>query len=150
MKAILKLHSLVQIRFVCICCVCIALSSCHSKDTAENKNYGMEASNVPTVMVCEAQNTQFQGGITISGSAQPNQEVKVYAMCNGYVKTWKHDIGEFVKRGEVLAILANPQLMQQQAKAQAEYNGDKTIYERLEGVYKKTPELTPLQQVDEA
>jgi RND family efflux transporter MFP subunit len=55
-----------------------------------------------------------------------------------------------VKRGQVLAVLANPEIMEEQEKAKAELDGVTAIYNRLESVYKKTPELVPLQQVDEA
>jgi RND family efflux transporter MFP subunit len=55
-----------------------------------------------------------------------------------------------VEKGRVLAKLGNPELMEEQEKAKAELDGDASIYNRLESVYKKTPELVPMQQVDES
>jgi len=140
MKANIKF----QISWMCVCI--IALSACHSKDEGKAQN----ASSIPMVTVSEASIKSFQGNITVSGIATANQEVMVYAMCNGYVRSWSHDIGESVKKGETLAILDNPELKQEQIKAKAELDGTKSIYDRLQSVYKKTPELVPMEQVDES
>ncbi len=130
---------------------CFALlPACHSSTADDKANTVQASSSVSMVLVSQVQNETVQSNISVAGVANPNQEVKVYAMCNGYVQSWKHDIGDTVKKDEILAELANPDLMQQQAKAQAMLDGDKAIYDRLENVYKKTPELTPLQDVDEA
>lgn len=123
-------------------------TACHSSD--EGKNENPISSNLPSVLVCQPQIRGFQNSISLAGEAMANQEVKLYAMCNGYVKIWKYDIGDMVKKGEILAELGNPELMEQQEKAKAELDGVTSVYNRLESVYKKTPELVPLQQVDEA
>lgn len=126
----------------------ISFAACHSSDDKKNEN--AVASNLPSVLVCQPQIRGFQNAISLAGEAMANQEVKLYAMSNGYVKMWKYDIGDMVKRGAVLAELGNPELMEEQEKAKAELDGVTAIYNRLESVYKKTPELIPLQQVDEA
>jgi len=125
-----------------------SLAACSSSEKKENAD--SQNSAFSKVLVAQVQNQNVQSTVTISGNADANQMVKIYAMSNGYVQSWRHDIGESVKRDEVLATLANPELMQEQAKAQAVLDGDKSIYDRLESIYKKTPELTPLEQVDEA
>jgi RND family efflux transporter MFP subunit len=128
--------------------IAISFTACHSSD--EGKNENPVSSNLPSVLVCQPQIRGFQNSISLAGEAMANQEVKLYAMSNGYVKMWKYDIGDMVKRGEILAELGNPELMEEQEKAKAELDGVTAIYNRLESVYKKTPELVPLQQVDEA
>jgi membrane fusion protein (multidrug efflux system) len=125
-----------------------SLSACHSSE--DKKNETPVSTNLPSVLVCQPQIRGFQNSISLAGEAMANQEVKLYAMSNGFVKMWKYDIGDMVKRGEVLAELGNPELMEEQEKAKAELDGATAIYNRLESVYKKTPELVPLQQVDEA
>jgi len=127
--------------------IAISFTACHS---SEEKNEKASTVNLPQVLVSQPQIRGFQNSISLAGQATANQEVKLYAMANGYVKLWKYDIGSMVKKGETLAVLGNPELMEEQEKAKAELNGDADIYNRLESVYKKTPELVPLEQVDEA
>jgi len=126
----------------------LSFAACHSSD--DNKNENTISSNLPSVLVCQPQIRGFQNSSSLAGEAMANQEVKLYAMNNGFVKMLKYDIGDMVKRGAVLAELGNPELMEEQEKAKAELDGVTAIYNRLESVYKKTPELVPLQQVDEA
>lgn len=128
--------------------IVISFNACNSSD--ENKNKPAAISNLPSVLISQPKIRGFQNAICLAGEAMANQEVKIYAMNNGYVKMWKYDIGDIVKRGAVLAVLGNPEIMEEQEKAKAELEGDEAIYNRLESVYKKTPELVPLEQVDEA
>src|SRR5579883_2170051 len=113
----------VSIAFAC----CIILPACHSTSGKEVNPSSDAPSTVTMVMVSKIDTENLQSSFAISGVAKANQEVKVYAMSNGYVKGWKHDIGDTVRKGEVLAILDNPELMQQEAKAEAQFNGDKAI-----------------------
>ncbi len=78
-----------------------SFSACH---TDESKNESAEQKlNLPTVLVCQPQIKNFPNSISLAGNAMPNQEVKVYAMAKGYVKMWRYDIGDMVKRGDILA-----------------------------------------------
>jgi len=135
-------------RFLLITIIALSFIACNSSDDSKNKS--ASATNLPDVLVCQPQIRGFENSISIAGIAAANQEVKLYAMEDGYVKMWKYDIGDMVKRGSVLAILGNPEIMEEQEKAKAELEGDAAIYNRLESVYKITPELVPLEQVDEA
>ncbi len=125
-----------------------AFSACHSSD--EDKNKGATTLNLPNVVVTHPQIREMQNSFELAGEAMANQQVKLFAMEDGYVKQWTHDIGDMVRKNEVLAVLVNPDIIQQQEKAQAELEGDAAIYKRFDEVYKKTPELVPLEQVDEA
>lgn len=128
--------------------IVIFFSACHSSEN--NKGESAAVANLPVVLVAQPQTKSFESNFTVAGEAMANQEVKLFAMGNGYVKMWKYDIGDIVKKGRTLAVLGNPELMEEQEKAKAELDGDASIYDRLESVYKKTPELVPLEQVDEA
>jgi membrane fusion protein, multidrug efflux system len=132
--------------FISLLLISISFTACHSSDDSKNKS----TINLPDVLVCQPQIRGFQNTITVAGIATANQEVKLYAMEDGYVKMWKYDIGDMVKKGTILAILGNPEIMEEQEKAKAELEGDAAIYNRLQSVYKTTPELVPLEQVDEA
>lgn len=73
----------------------------------------------PVVQVERPQKRSFEGTIEITGSVQANQVVHLHAMEGGIVKSIKKDIGDYVKRGQVIAVLENPELYQQMKKAEA-------------------------------
>lgn len=128
-------------------CSSLILSSCHSSNEIKKDS---AVANIPSVLVALPQIRKLPNSFSIAGVAVANQEVKLFAMGNGYVKKWRYDIGDEVKKGAMLAQLENPELVEEQEKAKAELDGDAAIYNRFEDVYKKTPELIPLEQVDEA
>lgn len=109
-----------------------------------------EDRNKPTVLVSNSQQYEFNTYLQISGTAKPNQSVKLFAMTSGYLRQLKADIGDFVKEGQTLAILENPELYKEKEKLEAELKGKKSIYERLKSVYDKTPQLTTIADVDKA
>lgn len=111
--------------------------------TSENRN-------VPTVLVSNPEAHQFNATLQIAGTVKPNQQVKLYAMTNGYLQSLKADIGDFVKEGQTLAVLENPELFSEKSKLEAELKGKKSIYERLKGIYEKTPQLTTIAEVEKA
>lgn len=92
----------------------------------------------------------FVTELLITGTAEPNREVQVHAMESGYVKTVFKDIGDKVNVGEVIVVLENPELHQQLQQLTAEYEGKKSIYERLLSTYETTPAITPLQILEDA
>lgn len=122
------------------------LSSCGIKN--EEQQTKTENRNVPTVLVSNPQTHQFNASLQISGTAKPNQQVKILAMTNGMLREVNVDIGDFVRQGQTLATLDNPELIQQKAKAEADLNGKKSIYDRLKSVYDKTPQLTTIAEVE--
>lgn len=125
------------------------LASCGGNRNEEQQTK-TENRNVPTVLVSNPQTHQFNASLQISGIAKPNQQVKLFAMTNGMLREVNVDIGDFVKQGQILATLDNPELIQQKAKAEADLNGKKSIYERLKNVYEKTPQLTTIAEVEKA
>jgi RND family efflux transporter MFP subunit len=122
------------------------LLSCKRKKEENQKK--VDTREVPTVLVSNPTQHQFHVSLQISGIAKPNQQVKIFAMSRGMLHEIKADIGDFVKRGQILAILENPDLLIQKEKADAELKGKKSIYERLKGVYNKTPQLTTIAEVE--
>ena len=47
-------------------------------------------------------------------------DTPIYARTSGYLKSWSYDIGDHVKRGDVLAQIETPELDQQLREAQAQ------------------------------
>lgn len=123
-------------------------SSCGNNK--EEKQTITENRNVPTVLVSNPETHQYNASLQISGTAKPNQHVKLFAMTNGYLQQLKVDIGDFVREGQILAILGNPELFSEKSKLKAELKGKKSIYERLKDIYEKTPQLTTVADVEKA
>jgi RND family efflux transporter MFP subunit len=57
--------------------------------------------------------------VTLPGTLQGVVETTLYARSSGYVLRWTRDIGASVKKGELLAEIAAPEVDQQLAQAQA-------------------------------
>ncbi|MDE2026003.1 MAG: efflux RND transporter periplasmic adaptor subunit, partial [Patescibacteria group bacterium] len=125
------------------------MTSCTNKKIDETVQ-AQEVRNIPTVLVTTPQQHQFNVSLQISGVAKPNQKVTLFAMVNGMLGRVNADIGDFVKQGQVLAILDNPDLIQQKVKAEADLREKKSVYQRLKGVYEKTPQLTTIEEVEKA
>ncbi|CAN5195746.1 efflux RND transporter periplasmic adaptor subunit [soil metagenome] len=76
---------------------------------------------VPTVaVVVPATNTAGQG-LTLPGNIQAYNSAAIYARTNGYIRSWQADIGDRVSAGQTLAIIDAPEVDQQLAQAQADY-----------------------------
>ena len=124
------------------------LISCNTKDkeietTAKN-------AKIQKVEVVKPAQRSFKSEVLITGTALPNQIVTLYAMESGMLMQMLKDIGDRVTQGETIAILENPELLQQQIKWEAETKATKANYERLNSVYKKTPALTNIRMVENA
>jgi RND family efflux transporter MFP subunit len=57
--------------------------------------------------------------LTLPGTLQGINEATLYARSNGYVVRWTKDIGSSVKKGELLAEIAAPEIDQQLSQAEA-------------------------------
>jgi membrane fusion protein, multidrug efflux system len=58
--------------------------------------------------------------LALPGSVQALQTTLLYPRASGYVRAWYVDIGDKVKKGQVLAEIETPELDQEQAQAQAQ------------------------------
>lgn len=59
--------------------------------------------------------------LLLPGNVQAFNSAAIYARTNGYVRRWLADIGDTVREGQSLAILDAPEVDQQLAAAQADY-----------------------------
>lgn len=60
--------------------------------------------------------------LTLPGNVEAFQETIIYPRANGYVKSWKADIGDDVQQGQLLAEIETPEVDQQLAQAKAAYD----------------------------
>lgn len=76
---------------------------------------------IPTVAVVLPQAGTGAGTLVLPGNVQAYNSAAIYARTNGYVRRWLADIGDNVRAGQTLATLDAPEVDQQLAQAQADY-----------------------------
>src|ERR1700675_3672743 len=69
-----------------------------------------EAQTVPTVSVVAPTNAQDHASLDLPGRLEAYIRAPIYARVPGYLKSWKHDIGDKVKAGDGLAEIDTPDL----------------------------------------
>jgi len=79
-----------------------------------------EKSAKPTVMAAKVKSAGSQAGLALPGTTIPLNEAYVYARASGYLQSLKVDIGDHVRKGQLLATIDAPDLDAQvdQAKQQ--------------------------------
>ncbi|HZP92069.1 MAG TPA: efflux RND transporter periplasmic adaptor subunit [Burkholderiales bacterium] len=75
-------------------------------------------SSEPTVSVTVAQRGKPEQELDLPGNIIAFEEAPIYARVNGYVKSWRADIGDKVKAGQLLAEIETPELDQQLRQAE--------------------------------
>lgn len=75
---------------------------------------------VPSVSVIAPQTAQSAGDLTLPANLRAFNTAPIYARSNGYVRRWLVDIGEPVRRGQLLAIIEAPEVDEQLAAARAD------------------------------
>jgi len=73
-----------------------------------------------TVLITNAKPGALQKNLRLPTSLRGNTEATIYARTNGYVSHWDKGIGDYVKRGELLATLDTPEQEQELAQARAQ------------------------------
>jgi RND family efflux transporter MFP subunit len=160
-----------NLRVILFLCCCIALVSCQNEVTQESETEEAVSSKIQTVEVVKPTTQSFSAQSLITGTAMPNQSVMIHAMESGFLKSIKKDIGDRVTKGELIAVLENPTISQMIAEAnanvsvgqaellaiqselkvtQADVTTKSGIYTRLNDIYKKTPQLTRVIDVEKA
>jgi multidrug efflux pump subunit AcrA (membrane-fusion protein) len=74
---------------------------------------------VPTVSVVTAKSGEPMQEVVLPGTIQAYRDAPIYARTSGYVKSWSHDIGSHVRKGELLAVIETPELGRQVDQARA-------------------------------
>jgi RND family efflux transporter MFP subunit len=68
---------------------------------------------VPSVAVVSPQHSAPSQEIVLPGNVQPYVTAPIYSRTNGYLQSWNFDIGAHVKKGQLLAVIASPEVDQQ-------------------------------------
>jgi membrane fusion protein (multidrug efflux system) len=104
------------------------------KNRARDEESHEIASAKPVVTVQPAKAAPKTTSITLPADLRSQHETELFARVNGFVQKWNSDIGQHVRRGQVLATIATPELDQQIAQAQANLQLARTSFGRLQSV----------------
>lgn len=104
---------------VALCVVGVGVAS-RINATSDLKAVAEEAA-IPTVAVVRPVTGEDGNELVLPGNVQAYNSAAIYARTNGYVRRWLADIGDRVGAGQPLAILDAPEVDQQLAAAQADY-----------------------------
>ena len=74
---------------------------------------------VPTVAVVAPKRAAPSQEIVLPGNVQPFITSPIFARTNGYLEHWYFDIGAHVKKGQLLAVIASPEVDQQLQQARS-------------------------------
>lgn len=92
------------------------------------------AQTKPVVTVQKARAAPDTTTLTLPADLRANRETFVFARTNGYVQSWRADIGQKVKKGELLATITTPELDEQIRQAQANLGLAQSSFARLQSV----------------
>jgi len=68
---------------------------------------------VPSVAIVSPQRSAPTQEIVLPGNVQPYVTAPIFSRTNGYLQAWYLDIGAHVKKGQLLAVIATPEVDQQ-------------------------------------
>ena len=142
-----KIHQILPIfLFLLVCCT----TSDVQDSNGDNESEEVANGKIQSVEVVHLSELSFDAEVLVTGTAMPNQKVIVYAMESGILTSICKDIGDYVRKGEIIATLANPEIARKVNELQALVNGKQTTYQRLQDIQASTPALTTLQMVENA
>lgn len=108
---------------------------------------------IPTatpVQVMKPQRRDIARTITLPANISPMFQATLYAKVPGYLKWIGFDKGDWVKKGQLLAVIDAPEIEQQYMQAEADYKIKQITYQRLYSVWKDNPDVIAKQDVDVA
>ena len=76
-------------------------------------------SSLPAVKVVAVRRSAAEQTLTLPGTTLADQQTPLYARVNGYLKSFLHDLGDAVRKGELVAEIDSPEVDQQLRQARA-------------------------------
>jgi RND family efflux transporter MFP subunit len=101
----------------------------------------------PVVQVLAAVKAPDTTRVELPANTRANRETYLFARTPGYVEAWYADIGARVRRGQLLALVATPELDQRVAEARANQELARTSYNRLRSI--ELPGAISQQELDQ-
>jgi membrane fusion protein (multidrug efflux system) len=121
----------------------IACTGCHSTEADP-----VTALPAPHVLVDRPERGVVESTITLPGDLVGYYQSALYGKVTCYLKSILVDKGDWVKAGQVLAVIEVPELQQRLDQSQASLEIARLTYQRLQSVWKSDPRLVARQDVD--
>ncbi len=102
------------------------------------------------VQVLKPKRRDIARTITLPANISPLYQATLYAKVPGYLKWMGFDKGDWVKKGQLLAVIDAPEVEQQYKQAEADYKIKQITFQRLYNVWKDNPDVIAKQDVDVA
>jgi membrane fusion protein, multidrug efflux system len=94
----------------------------HHRDAVQESETQSDSSAPIPVDVVHVQQSPTEKVLSLPGQVSSFYETTIYARVSGYIHDWKKDIGDRVKKGDILAHIDTPELDDQFTAAQAKVN----------------------------
>ena len=104
------------------------------RDEAARHTAAATAARVPAVRTVPAGLATDTLGLTLPGRIEAQRSTDLFARAQGYVRRWTADLGQRVRRGQLLAEITQPELAQDVAAAQSQLTLARANLRRLESV----------------
>src|SRR5438477_5371654 len=108
----------------------------HMRAHGEQEQFAKETNQL-AVNVIDAQRDLKPKELILPGTFQAIKQTTIYPRSNGYVQSWKADIGDNVQAGQLLAEIATPEVDQQLAQARAQEEITKVTADRWRDLVQK-------------
>jgi membrane fusion protein, multidrug efflux system len=108
----------------------------HVRAHNEQQRFAQQINKL-TVDVVNAQRDEKPRELILPGTFQAIKQTTIYPRSNGYVESWKVDIGDNVEAGQLLAEIATPEVDQQLAQARAQEEIAKVTADRWRDLVQK-------------
>jgi len=105
---------------LCIAMIVVVLGTYMRFSEASSLKTWTRESQLPTVALVSPAGSGKAQALVLPGTLQAYYDARIYAQVPGYVHAWYKDIGDQVKKGDVLAQIDTPEVDQQVAQARAD------------------------------
>jgi len=109
----------------------------HMRAHNEQERFAQQINRL-TVDVVNAERDEKPKDLVLPGTFQAIKQTTIYPRSNGYVESWKVDIGDNVQAGQLLAEIATPEVDQQLAQARAQEEIAKVTADRWRDLVQKS------------
>lgn len=128
----MKKQSLKQLVIGAFVVILIAYALALSLHYIKNKKQNLK--NIPVVSAIQLKKEMLPYFISLPGTLLPFETVDVYAKASGFISVMNVDRGYFVKQGDILAQLVDPQLDRDIERAKAAFESASEQYKRAKPV----------------
>jgi len=168
---VLKRCSLAALLFLTAACSGGGGGAGEPAAAAQTKQENASSSETVLVSLAKPEVQRISDSLTLTGSVTPYEQATLYAKVDGYLKAMHVDIGDHVRRGQLLAEIDVPEMQSELEEKRAEVEREKAAlvqaraalkqyqaqvrfeelhYRRLDGIRERDPDVLPQHTVDEA